>query len=98
MSEFNWKIARSSGGISRRGNSVATAWLCTISSCHNTWKVRIMPEYHLNLFDNSKFRSVEIGQRRHAAKSAVSLAKIEWHPWGEAGSTLCVMTMDGKLR
>jgi nucleoporin NUP82 len=26
------------------------------------------------------------------------VAKIEWHPWGERGSTLMVMTEDGKLR
>jgi len=26
------------------------------------------------------------------------IAKIDWHPWGEAGSTLLVMTSDGKLR
>lgn len=23
---------------------------------------------------------------------------MDWHPWGEAGSTLLVMTVDGKLR
>ena len=26
------------------------------------------------------------------------VAKIDWHPWGENGSTLLVMTVDGKLR
>ena len=26
------------------------------------------------------------------------IAKIDWHPWGDAGSTLLIMTLDGKLR
>ncbi|KAG6890889.1 hypothetical protein C0995_000846 [Termitomyces sp. Mi166 len=30
--------------------------------------------------------------------TAAPIAKIEWHPWGEAGSTLMVMSTDGKLR
>lgn len=43
-------------------------------------------------------RSVQIGQFYHASSSSAPIAKIEWHPWGEAGSTLLVMTVDGKLR
>jgi nucleoporin NUP82 len=43
-------------------------------------------------------RSVQIGQFYHASKSAAPVSKIEWHPWGEAGSTLMIMTVDGKLR
>ncbi|KAF4574789.1 hypothetical protein EYR36_006139 [Pleurotus pulmonarius] len=43
-------------------------------------------------------KSVQIGQFYHAATSSIPIAKIEWHPWGEAGSTLMVMTIDGKLR
>jgi nucleoporin NUP82 len=43
-------------------------------------------------------RSVQVGQFYHASNAAAPIAKIEWHPWGEAGSTLMVMTVDGKLR
>ena len=44
------------------------------------------------------FRCVQIGQFYHAANASAVIAKIDWHPWGEAGSTLLVMTVDGKLR
>ena len=44
------------------------------------------------------FRCVQIGQFYHAANTSATIAKIDWHPWGEAGSTLLVMTVDGKLR
>ncbi|ESK97559.1 hypothetical protein Moror_17559 [Moniliophthora roreri MCA 2997] len=43
-------------------------------------------------------KSIQIGQFYHAHESAVPVVKLEWHPWGEAGSTLMVMTVDGKLR
>ncbi|KAJ4472331.1 hypothetical protein J3R30DRAFT_3524569 [Lentinula aciculospora] len=43
-------------------------------------------------------KSIQIGQFYHGADSVAPIAKIEWHPWGEAGSTLMVMTIDGKLR
>ena len=43
-------------------------------------------------------RSIQVGQFYHASDSSATVAKIEWHPWGEAGSTLMVMTVDGKLR
>ncbi|KAJ3808781.1 hypothetical protein F5876DRAFT_45305 [Lentinula aff. lateritia] len=43
-------------------------------------------------------KSIQIGQFYHGSDFAVPIAKIEWHPWGEAGSTLMVMTIDGKLR
>ncbi|KAG5733990.1 Nucleoporin nup82 [Termitomyces sp. T112] len=43
-------------------------------------------------------KSVHVGQFYHATSTAAPIAKIEWHPWGEAGSTLMVMTTDGKLR
>ena len=39
-----------------------------------------------------------MGQFYHASEMSAAIAKIEWHPWGEAGSTLMVMTVDGKLR
>ncbi|KAF8897384.1 hypothetical protein BD779DRAFT_1432160 [Infundibulicybe gibba] len=48
--------------------------------------------------DTVDCRSVQVGQFYHASHSAAPIVKIEWHPWGEAGSTLMVMTMDGKLR
>ncbi|KAI5829840.1 hypothetical protein K523DRAFT_352178 [Schizophyllum commune Tattone D] len=43
-------------------------------------------------------KSVQIGQYYHGSKSAAPIAKVDWHPWGEAGSTLMVMTVDGKMR
>ncbi|KII94618.1 hypothetical protein PLICRDRAFT_47645 [Plicaturopsis crispa FD-325 SS-3] len=43
-------------------------------------------------------KSIQVGQYYHAAETSAPIAKIEWHPWGEAGSTLMVMTTDGKLR
>ncbi|KAI0952617.1 hypothetical protein AcV7_008361 [Taiwanofungus camphoratus] len=43
-------------------------------------------------------KSIQIGQFYHAADTSVPIAKIDWHPWGEGGSTLMVMTIDGKLR
>ncbi|KAI0265178.1 hypothetical protein BC834DRAFT_880424 [Gloeopeniophorella convolvens] len=43
-------------------------------------------------------KSIQVGQYFHASATSAPIAKIEWHPWGEAGSTLMVMTVDGKLR
>ncbi|EGO27441.1 hypothetical protein SERLADRAFT_446672 [Serpula lacrymans var. lacrymans S7.9] len=43
-------------------------------------------------------KSISVGQFYHASSSSAPVVKIEWHPWGEAGSTLMVMTVDGKLR
>jgi nucleoporin NUP82 len=43
-------------------------------------------------------RAVQIGQFYHGAEESAPVAKIDWHPWGEAGSTLLVMTTDGKFR
>ncbi|KAF5387691.1 hypothetical protein D9615_000250 [Tricholomella constricta] len=48
--------------------------------------------------DTLDCKSVQVGQFYHASNAAVPIAKIEWHPFGEAGSTLMVMTTDGKLR
>jgi len=39
-----------------------------------------------------------VGQVYHAVDSSAPVAKIEWHPWGDGGTTLMVMTIDGKLR
>ncbi|KAH9850721.1 hypothetical protein C2E23DRAFT_833937 [Lenzites betulinus] len=43
-------------------------------------------------------KSIQIGQYYHASDSSAPVAKIDWHPWGQGGSTLLVMTVDGKLR
>lgn len=43
-------------------------------------------------------RSIQIGQYYHASKDSPPIAKIGWHPWGEGGTTLMVMTTDGKMR
>ncbi|KAG2369934.1 hypothetical protein BDR07DRAFT_1387385 [Suillus spraguei] len=43
-------------------------------------------------------KSIQVGSFYHHSHSSAPIAKIEWHPWGEAGSTLMIMTVDGKLR
>ncbi|KAJ3575167.1 hypothetical protein NP233_g1277 [Leucocoprinus birnbaumii] len=43
-------------------------------------------------------KSVQIGQFYHASRNSAPIAKVDWHPWGEAASTLLIMTTDGKLR
>ncbi|KAJ2916526.1 hypothetical protein MD484_g3938, partial [Candolleomyces efflorescens] len=48
--------------------------------------------------DSIECKSVQVGQFYHGAQNSAPVAKIDWHPWGEAGSTLLVMTTDGKLR
>ncbi|KIL68151.1 hypothetical protein M378DRAFT_71925 [Amanita muscaria Koide BX008] len=48
--------------------------------------------------DTIDCKSVQVGQYYHASEASAPIAKIDWHPWGEAGSTLLVMTIDGKLR
>jgi hypothetical protein len=54
------------------------------------------PDYIFLTFN--LLRCVQIGQFYHAANTSAAISKIDWHPWGEAGSTLLVMTVDGKLR
>ncbi|KAF9535116.1 hypothetical protein CPB83DRAFT_781213 [Crepidotus variabilis] len=56
------------------------------------------PGYSRLVPDLIDCKSVQVGQFYHAASNSAPIAKIEWHPWGEAGSTLLVMTVDGKLR
>ncbi|KAJ7638640.1 hypothetical protein FB45DRAFT_903426 [Roridomyces roridus] len=48
--------------------------------------------------DKIDCKSLQVGQFYHAANLSAPIAKIQWHPWGESGSTLMVMTEDGKLR
>ncbi|KAI0750939.1 hypothetical protein C8Q80DRAFT_1335569 [Daedaleopsis nitida] len=43
-------------------------------------------------------KSFQVGQYHHAAETSAPVAKIDWHPWGQGGSTLLVMTTDGRLR
>ncbi|PCH41289.1 hypothetical protein WOLCODRAFT_100221 [Wolfiporia cocos MD-104 SS10] len=43
-------------------------------------------------------KSLLIGQFYHAESTTAPIAKIDWHPWGEGGTTLLVMTTDGILR
>ncbi|TFK55814.1 hypothetical protein OE88DRAFT_1804607 [Heliocybe sulcata] len=47
---------------------------------------------------NVDCKSIQVGQFYHASATSIPIAKVEWHPWGEGGSTLLVMTVDGKLR
>ncbi|KAM5534279.1 hypothetical protein V8D89_012007 [Ganoderma adspersum] len=43
-------------------------------------------------------KSFQVGQFYHATETSAPVAKIDWHPWGQSGSTLLVLTTDGKLR
>ncbi|TBU46590.1 hypothetical protein BD309DRAFT_1007925 [Dichomitus squalens] len=43
-------------------------------------------------------KSFQVGQYHHAIETSAPVAKIDWHPWGQGGSTLLVLTTDGKLR
>ncbi|KAF9483973.1 hypothetical protein BDN70DRAFT_873108 [Pholiota conissans] len=56
------------------------------------------PGYSRLVPDTLDCKSVQVGQFYHASTNSAPIAKIDWHPWGEAGSTLLVMTVDGKLR
>ncbi|KAF6762852.1 hypothetical protein DFP72DRAFT_1061098 [Ephemerocybe angulata] len=62
--------------------------------------VVIMPRagYSRLVPDSIECKAVHIGQFYHGAEDAAPIAKVDWHPWGEAGSTLLVMTTDGKFR
>ncbi|KAG2013406.1 hypothetical protein CC2G_010323 [Coprinopsis cinerea AmutBmut pab1-1] len=56
------------------------------------------PGYNRLVPDSIDCKAVQVGKYYHARDSSVPVAKIDWHPWGEAGSTLLVMTTDGRLR
>ena len=43
-------------------------------------------------------RSIKVGQPYHGVSTSSPIAKVQWHLWGDSGSTLLVMTVDGKLR
>lgn len=43
-------------------------------------------------------RTVPIAPYYHSAHSETSVAKVDWHPWGENGTSLLVLTEDGLLR
>ncbi|KIY73757.1 hypothetical protein CYLTODRAFT_193304 [Cylindrobasidium torrendii FP15055 ss-10] len=43
-------------------------------------------------------KAVQIGQNTHATRSSPAVAKVDWHPWGDAGTTLLVLTVDGRIR
>ena len=43
-------------------------------------------------------RFINIGQEYHNTALSVPIAKIEWHPWGDGGTTLMVMSVDGFMR
>ena len=42
-------------------------------------------------------RCITVGSFFHN-KLSTPIAKIGWHPWGENGSTLIVLTVDGVVR
>ncbi|EPQ28790.1 uncharacterized protein PFL1_03593 [Pseudozyma flocculosa PF-1] len=43
-------------------------------------------------------RSVPVAPYYHSVHGLNRIAKVQWHPWGEAGTSLLVLTDDGLLR
>lgn len=43
-------------------------------------------------------RTVPVAPYYHSAHSNAAVAKVDWHPWGENGTSLLVLTDDGLLR
>ncbi|KAF8709136.1 Nuclear pore component, partial [Rhizoctonia solani] len=41
--------------------------------------------------------SIQIGEYYHVPGSS-KITKVDWHPWGEGGASLLVLTSDGQLR
>ncbi|KZV77417.1 hypothetical protein PENSPDRAFT_672792 [Peniophora sp. CONT] len=56
------------------------------------------PGYMRLVSTNIDCKSIKVGQPYHGVSTSSPIAKIQWHPWGDSGSTLLVMTADGKLR
>ncbi|CDR99741.1 uncharacterized protein SPSC_02573 [Sporisorium scitamineum] len=43
-------------------------------------------------------RTVPVAPYYHSAYSDATVSKVDWHPWGEGGTSLLVLTEDGLLR
>ncbi|SPO19996.1 uncharacterized protein UTRI_00387_B [Ustilago trichophora] len=43
-------------------------------------------------------RTVPVAPYYHSAHSDAAVSKVDWHPWGESGTSLLVLTEDGLLR
>ncbi|VDB86566.1 unnamed protein product [Peniophora sp. CBMAI 1063] len=56
------------------------------------------PGYMRLVPTNIDCKSIKVGQPYHGVATSSPVAKLQWHPWGDSGSTLLVMTVDGKLR
>ncbi|KAH6915231.1 hypothetical protein BKA70DRAFT_570030 [Coprinopsis sp. MPI-PUGE-AT-0042] len=56
------------------------------------------PGYNRLVPETIDCKAVQVGNHYHASEDSAPIAKVDWHPWGDAGSTLLVMTTDGKLR
>jgi nucleoporin NUP82 len=58
------------------------------------------PTLSLNKLDpiNVAYRVLPVGRMYHAARGTSPIAEVDWHPLGEAGASLVVLTRDGKLR
>ncbi|KAF5393939.1 hypothetical protein D9757_000165 [Collybiopsis confluens] len=77
----------------------STGKLLAVAGIHQVAVVVLpRPGYSRLVPETIDCKSIQIGQFYHGSASAVPVAQISWHPWGEAASTLMVMTRDGKLR
>ncbi|KAN0063116.1 hypothetical protein ACQY0O_004279 [Thecaphora frezii] len=66
----------------------------------HTVSILVMPRsgYTKQVGAHISSRSVPVGPYYHSVHSFSRIAKVQWHPWGEAGTSLLVLTDDGLLR
>ncbi|TKY90562.1 hypothetical protein EX895_000560 [Sporisorium graminicola] len=43
-------------------------------------------------------RTIPVAPYYHSSHSDAAVSKVDWHPWGESGTSLLVLTEDGLLR
>ncbi|KAF8317032.1 uncharacterized protein EI90DRAFT_3134078 [Cantharellus anzutake] len=56
------------------------------------------PSYYKLVNSRVDAKSIQIGQFHHAISGSSQIAKVDWHPWHDGGSSLLVLTADGVLR
>ncbi|KAF8318139.1 hypothetical protein DL93DRAFT_2054844 [Clavulina sp. PMI_390] len=56
------------------------------------------PSYHKLVNPRVDCKAIQVGQYYHATTGSSRIAKIDWHPWGDGGSSLLVLTSDTVLR
>ncbi|PWN47778.1 hypothetical protein IE53DRAFT_381867 [Violaceomyces palustris] len=54
--------------------------------------------YSKHVGSDIQVRSAPVGPYYHSDHATSAIAKVQWHPWGEGGTSLLVLTQDGTLR